>query len=58
MPHNALLVLQSNNYAIDEHVRTANNLEHFIEQSQIKVKWAGELKLPLYTRYMIIGTNK
>jgi len=58
MPHNSLLVLQSNNYDIPEHVRIATDLEHFVEQSQIKVQWAGELKLPLYTRYMIIGTNQ
>lgn len=58
VPNNSLIVLQSNNYDIDEHVRTANSLEHFVEQSQLQVKWAGELELPLYTRYMIIGTNK
>ena len=58
MPHNSLLVLQSNNYDIPEHVRIAKDIEHFIEQSQVKVQWAGELKLPLYTRYMIIGTNQ
>ena len=56
--YNSLIVLQSNNYDIEEHVRTAHSLEHFIEQSQLEVKWAGELKLPLYTRYMIIGTNQ
>lgn len=50
-----LLVLQSNNYIIDEHVRTANSLEEFKEQSHINVMWAGELVLPLYTRWMIIG---
>ena len=58
MPHDSLIVLQSNNYQIEEHVRTANSLEHFLEQSQLEVKWAGELELPLYTRYMIIGTSK
>jgi hypothetical protein len=58
VPYDSLIVLQSNNYHIEEHVRTANSLEHFLEQSQLEVKWAGELKLPLYTRYMIIGTNK
>jgi hypothetical protein len=58
VPYNSLIVLQSNNYDIEEHVRIANSLEHFVEQSQLEVKWAGELKLPLYTRYMIIGTNK
>ena len=55
MPHNSLLVLQSNNYDIPEHVRTASSLDEFKEQSGINVLWAGELELPLYTRYMIIG---
>jgi len=55
MPHNSLLVLQSNNYDIPEHIRTAKNLEEFKAQCGINVLWAGELELPLYTRYMIIG---
>lgn len=56
MPHNSLLVLQGNNYDIPEHVRTANSLEEFKIQSGLsKILWAGELELPLYTRYMIIG---
>jgi len=50
-----LLVLQSNNYIIDEHIRPAGNLEKFKEQSHINVLWAGELVLPLYTRWMVIG---
>jgi len=55
MPHNSLVVLQSNNYDIPEHVRTAMNLEEFKTQCGINVLWAGELTLPLYTRFMIIG---
>ena len=56
MPHDSLLVLQSNNYAIDEHVRPANSLDHFKEQCHLnKIIWEGQLELPLYTRYMIIG---
>jgi hypothetical protein len=55
MPHNSLLVLQSNNYDIPEHVRTATDLEEFKQQCNVEVIWAGELVLPLYTRYMIIG---
>ena len=55
MPHNSLIVVQSNNYDIPEHIRTAGSLEEFKEQSNLTVIWAGELKLPLYTRYMIIG---
>lgn len=54
-PQNSLLVLQSNNYNIPEHVRTANTLEEFKSQCGIDVIWSGELVLPLYTRYMIIG---
>jgi desulfoferrodoxin (superoxide reductase-like protein) len=55
MPHNSLLVLQSNNYDIPEHVRTAATLEEFKTQCNINVLWAGELELPLYKRFMIIG---
>jgi hypothetical protein len=55
MPHSSLLVLQSNNYNIPEHVRIANSLDEFKHQCGINVLWAGELELPLYTRYMVIG---
>ncbi len=55
MPHNSLLVLQSNNYNITEHVRTAQSLEEFKSQCDINVVWAGELELPLYKRWMIVG---
>jgi hypothetical protein len=55
MPYNSLLVLQSNNYNIPEHVRTATSLEEFKNQCGINIKWAGQLELPLYTRFMVIG---
>ena len=55
VPDDALLVLQSNNYKIDEHVRTADSLDEFIKQSHIKVIESGVLPLQLYTRWMIIG---
>jgi len=56
MPYSSLLILQSNNYDIPEHVRTANTLEQFKEQCHLEqIYWAGELELPLYTRFMIIG---
>ena len=54
-PQNSIIVLQSNNYDIPEHVRIANSLEEFKQQSNLNVVYAGELKLPLYTRWMIIG---
>ena len=56
LPHNSLLVLQSNNYNIPEHVRTADNLAQFIDQSQLTtILFSGELETALYTRFMIIG---
>jgi hypothetical protein len=55
LPHNSLLVLQSNNYNIYEHIRTADSIEEFVEQSKLKVFKAVKLDLPLYERYMIIG---
>ena len=58
VPHNALLVLQSNNYNILEHIRTAKDLEEFKSQCGINVIWAGELELPLYKRFMVIGQSK
>jgi hypothetical protein len=58
VPKESLIVLQSNNYNIPEHVRIANDLTDFISQSEIDVIWQGELDLPNYTRYMIVGNNK
>lgn len=55
LPHNSLIVLQSNNYDIPEHIRTAKDLEEFKTQSGINVIFADELELPLYKRFMIIG---
>jgi len=55
MPYNSLFVLQSNNYNIPEHVRIANDLEEFKKQCNLNILWAGELELPLYKRFMIIG---
>ena len=56
LPRNSLLVLQSNNYNIPEHVRSADNLAQFIDQSQLTtILFSGELETALYTRFMIIG---
>jgi hypothetical protein len=58
MTYNSLIVLQSNNYNIPEHIRIADNLEEFKQQcGDIDILWAGELELPLYTRFMVIGRN-
>jgi hypothetical protein len=58
LPHDSLIVLQSNNYEIPEHIRIANDLEEFKLQSGLgNILYAGELKLPLYNRFMIIGKH-
>lgn len=54
-PNDSLIVVQSNNYDIAEHIRTAQSLDEFKTQSCLNVMWAGELELPLYKRFMIIG---
>ena len=51
----SLIVLQSNNYKIGEHIRIARNLDEFKDQSHIDILWAGEFDLPLYKRFMLIG---
>jgi hypothetical protein len=58
IPNNTIIVLQSNNYDIPEHIRIADSLEDFKDQSCLTVFSANELELPLYTRYMIIGFKK
>ena len=56
MSSEQLLVLQSNNYDIPEHVRIASSLNDFIEQSKLRtIIYKGLLQLPLYDRYMVIG---
>ena len=56
LPHNSLIILQSNNYQIPEHVRPAKDIDEFKKQSDLTyVLYAGELDLPLYKRFMIIG---
>ena len=55
VPKDSLIVLQSNDYKIPEHVRTSATLQEFEEQSKINKLYSSSLKLPLYTRHMIIG---
>lgn len=58
MSNDSFIVLQSNNYVIDEHIRIANSLEHFKEQSNIETVFEGTLELPLYDRYMLMGRKR
>ena len=58
IPKGALIVLQSNNYfQLDEHIRCAEDIDHFIDQSSIKILTSSILELPKYNRFMLIGTN-
>lgn len=52
----SLLVLQSNNYDIPEHVRPADTFDEFkLQSGNLEVLWSGEFDLPLYKRFMLIG---
>jgi hypothetical protein len=55
MPTGSLIIIQSNNYDIPEHVRWHESFDDFRETCGLHFLWGGEMKLPLYTRYMIIG---
>ena len=55
LPESSLIVLQSTDYDIEEHIRISKTMEEFKEQSNIHVTWEGTLELPLYKRFMIIG---
>jgi hypothetical protein len=56
IPKDAIIILQSNDYFDhEEHIRCATDLDDFTKMSKIKPLWRGEMKLPKYTRFMIIG---
>jgi hypothetical protein len=57
LPKEALVVLQSNDYKINEHIRIASTLDEFKQQSHLKEIWSGQIKTQLYTRWMIIGNK-
>lgn len=51
-----LFVLQSNNYIIPEHINCKNTLSEFVESTGLtNIKFAGQLDLPKYSRFMVIG---
>lgn len=59
LPHDSLIILQSNNYELPEHIRTSKNLDDFKQQSHLTyIFYAGKLELPLYSRFMIVGKKK
>jgi hypothetical protein len=59
IPFGSLVVLQSNNYFdLDEHIRCAEDIDHFISQSNLTVFSSAILELSKYKRFMIIGNKK
>jgi len=55
-PHQALIVLQSNNYIIDEHINCSNSLQDFMDKSKLSnIQYQGVLELAKYDRYLLIG---
>lgn len=58
LPNTSLIIVQSNDYFDCEgHINCKHNLQEFIDSSNLTVKFAGELKLAKYTRFMVIGTK-
>ena len=56
IPKNAVVVVQSNDYFNhQEHIRCAKNLEDLKDMSNLDIMWEGEMKLQLYTRFMLVG---
>ena len=57
IPKNTIVVLQSNNFVDGSgHVNCVSSKEDFIKQSGLHDIWySGQLVMPMYTRYMIIG---
>lgn len=59
LPLGSIVVLQSNNYYEGAgHINCCASKEEFIKQAGLSyVLYSGELVMPMYTRYMVIGKN-
>ena len=57
IPNGKLVVLQSNNYyEIEEHVNCVGSIEEFAVKAPMdNILYSGELELPKYKRFMLIG---
>ena len=51
----SLVILQSNNYNIPEHINYKDNVGEFEWGVDLNVQWRGELDMDKYTRYMLCG---
>jgi hypothetical protein len=59
IPSGKIVILQSNNYHKGNgHINSVDNLDMFRRQVGLShILYSGELKFPMYNRYMIIGTK-
>jgi hypothetical protein len=58
IPENTIIVLQSNDYyELDEHIRCVSNIDEFKKQSNLNIIFSSKLELPLYNRFLLIGTR-
>ena len=57
IPNDKLVVLQSNNYyEVEEHVNCVKDIKEFGNMARMTGPlYAGELELPKYKRFMLIG---
>jgi len=57
IPQGKLVVLQSNDFFdVKEHVNCVSSIEEFVKQTPMRhLLYSGELKLPKYKRFMVIG---
>lgn len=57
LPTGTRVLLQSNNSdKIEGHINCSQSISEFIEKADLsEIEYSGELVLPMYTRYMIIG---
>ena len=57
IPDGKLVILQSNNFfEVKEHVNCVSSIEEFAVKAPMQnILYSGELKLPKYKRYMLIG---
>ena len=55
VPINTYYILQSNNFPLHEHVRLAEDIDEFVEQSKVNPFYSGTLDLGEFKRFMIIG---
>lgn len=57
IPKGTLVLLQSNNNtSLEGHINCPSSIEEFEQKAGIKeILYSGELIMPMYTRYMIIG---